>query len=134
MLLPKGTVFALVDGEHFELYRNAGLEAEPKLESLPVPDLAATNYSVGVRDHDEAPNDRASTLEEKAHAAAVAEWLNQQVLQHKIDKLVIVADPRSLGEMRRHYHKALEDVLVGDLDRTLTGASQDEIIKVLRAA
>ena len=31
MLLPHGTVFAIVDGENFELYRNTGMEAAPRL-------------------------------------------------------------------------------------------------------
>ena len=140
MLLPKGTVFALVDGEKFELYRNDGLEAEPELKALPVPDLEATNYSNGVYDHDKisrftlgAPKDREAKLEEGAHAVAVAEWLNQQALQHKFEKLVIIADPRSLGEMRRRYHKELQDILICELDRTLTGAPPKDIVKALRA-
>ena len=141
MLLPHGTVFALVDGAAFELYRNAGTEADPKLQAMPVPELETTNYSAGARDHDKvsrfnsgAPKDRESKLEERAHAVAVTDWLNAQALAGKIDRLVIVADPRSLGEMRRHYHKKLEEVLLRDLDRTLTGAKGEAIVKILRAA
>lgn len=140
MLLPHGTVFALVDGENFELYRNAGTEAEPRLEAVDLPKLEKTNYSSGARDHDKvsrfnsgAPKDRESKLEERAHAAAVAEWLNQEVLQHRIDKLVIFADPRSLGEMRKHYHKQLSAVLLQDVAATMTGATPEAIVEKLRA-
>ncbi|MCB2051030.1 MAG: host attachment protein [Novosphingobium sp.] len=134
MLLPKGTVFALVDGEQFELYRNEGLEAEPKLKAMPLPDLKKTNMSSGMRRHTHAGYSSDEQLDEDAHAIAVADWLNSQVLAHKIDKLVIAADPRSLGEMRKRYHKELEEVLLCDLDRTLTGASTDDIVKIVRAA
>lgn len=138
MLLPHGTVFAIVDGENFQLYRNSGMEAEPKLTAMEVPSLAATNYSAGVNDHDKisrfqlgAPKDRLDKLEESAHVAAVANWLNGQVLSHEIEKLVIVADPRSLGEMRRHYHKELKEALVAEVPKDLSGRPTPEILKVL---
>lgn len=138
MLLPKGTVLAVVDGENFELYRNTGMESDPKLSALDVPDLDATNYSAGAKDHDKVsrfttggPKDRLDKLEESAHVAAVTEWLNGQVLKHEIERLVVVADPRSLGEMRRHYHKELENALVGEVAKTLTGRRPEQIVSAV---
>lgn len=140
MLLPHGTMFALVDGENFEFYRNAGNEAHPKLEAVDLPKLERTNYSSGGDNHDKvsrfergAPKDRLDKLEEAAHAVAVTEWLNHEVLQHRIEKLVIIADPRSLGEMRKHYHKQLSAVLLEDVAATMTGATPDAIVEKLRA-
>lgn len=139
MLLPHGTVFAVVDGENFELYRNSGVEASPELTALDVPDLEATNYSAGAKDHDKVsrfqsggPKDRVSKLEESAHVAAVADWLNKQVLGHKFEKLIVIADPRSLGEMRRHYHKELEAAIIAEVPKTLTGRPTSEIIQSVR--
>ena len=141
MLLPHGTIFALVDGEKFELYRNAGNEAHPKLEPVSVPKVENTNYSAASRDHDKvsrlgfgAPKDKLDKMEERSHAIAVAEWLNQEVLQHRMQSLVIMADPRSLGEMRRRYHKELEKVLLCDVDATMTGATPEAILEKVRAA
>lgn len=138
MLLPHGTVFALVDGENFELYRNSGMEAQPRLEAMAAPELEPTNYSAGMRDHDrvsrfpgETAKNRVARLDEAGHVAAVAQWLNAQVLNRKIDKLVIVADPRSLGELRRHYHKEMESVLLAEVPKTLTGRPTTEIVRVL---
>lgn len=138
MLLPKGTVFAIVDGENFELYRNTGMEASPRLTSIDVPDLETTNYSAGAKDHDKdsrmaagTPTGRQSRLEESAHVAAVTNWLNAEVLQNRIEKLVVVADPRSLGEMRRHYHKELEAALISEVPKTMTGRPTAEIVSVL---
>jgi protein required for attachment to host cells len=141
MLLSKGTVFALVDGEEFELYRNDGLESEPRLEKLESPELDATNFSAGARNKDKisrftagAPKDKGKRLDESAHAAALAAWLNQQVQTGGIERLVTFADPRSLGEMRRHYTKDLSKALVRELDRTMTGRPPAEIVKALQAA
>lgn len=134
MLLPKGTVFAIVDGEKFKLFRNEGTEADPDLRAMKVPELEETNMSSGMRRIPDTGNPSDDQLEEDAHVIAVTDYLNDRVLKHEIDKLVIVADPRSLGEMRRRYHKELEKALICDLDRTLTGATTDEIVKIVRAA
>jgi protein required for attachment to host cells len=140
MLLPHGTVFAIVDGQNFELYRNAGIEAEPRLTALDAPDLEATNFSAGARRADGPSRHQARTgdgsndaLDESAHVAAVTGWLNQQVLSREIEQLVVVADPRSLGEMRRHYHKQLKDALVAEVPKTLTGRPAQEIVRVLHS-
>ena len=47
MLLPHGTVIAIVDGRNFELYRNAGNAPEPELAALPSPELDSSNHSGG---------------------------------------------------------------------------------------
>lgn len=140
MLLPHGTVFAIVDGENFELYRNSGIEADPRLTALDVPELEATNFSAGARRLDGPTRHQARTgdgsndgLDEAAHVAAVTGWLNQQVLSRDIEQLVVVADPRSLGEMRRHYHKQLKDILVAEVPKNLAGRPAQEIVRVLHS-
>ena len=139
MSLPKGTAIAVVDGTKFEFYRNTGTEAEPALSAVETPDLELTNFSAGARINDGGARHSARTgdgsndaVDESAHAIAVADWLNHQVLQHKIVKLVIIADPRSLGEMRKRYHKQLEAALVKELSKTLTGHPAADVLKALK--
>lgn len=67
-------------------------------------------------------------LQEDAHAAAVVGWLNQRVASGDIKHLVVVAAPRTLGEMRRRYDKQLEAVLVGELHKELIGRSGLDIL------
>jgi protein required for attachment to host cells len=138
MLLPKGTAIAVVDGTKFEFYRNTGTEAEPKLTVVDTPELELTNFSAGARINDGGARHSARTgdgsndsVDESAHAIAVADWLNDQVLKHKLDSLVIVADPKSLGEMRKRYHKQLESILHKELAKTLTGRPVADIVKAL---
>lgn len=132
MLLPHGTVIALVDGEKFELFRNSGNEAEPELAEMLAPILDSHNHSGG--SHRSTPGNHADSLvEEGAHAIAAVDWLNRQVLRHKICDLVVIAAPRTLGEMRQHYHKQTEAVLRGELNKDLAGCSGPEIIAALRA-
>src|SRR5690606_16113723 len=105
MLVPHGMIIALVDGEKFELYRNSGTETEPRLAAMSVPELQPHNKGAGVRHQVSPANPSANLLQEDAHAAAVAEWLNHEAINHRIGKLVIAAAPRTLGELRSYYHK-----------------------------
>ena len=131
MLLSHGTVIALIDARNLELYRNGGNEAEPELTPLPSPRLDASNHS-GAGHHSSAGNHAGHQVVEDAHAGAVAAWLNSQVLGHKIESLVIIAPPRTLGELRRHYHKQTERALVRELHKDLIGSKPSEILAALR--
>lgn len=64
----------------------------------------------------------------------MVELLNKQALDGKIKELVIVAAPRTLGEMRKYYHKKLSELLIGELDKDLTGHSMAEIETALAVA
>lgn len=131
MLLPHGTVIALADGENFELYRNSGNEAEPRLAPLPVPALDSRNHS-GVGHRSSNGNHADTLVAEDAHAAAIVQWLNGEVLGHRIEALVIIAPPRTLGEMRRHYHGQTAKAVLKELAKDLIGRKPPEILAALR--
>ena len=133
MKIPHHAHIAIVDGERFILTRNTGQIFEPKLEKLAEPDLSPSNYSAGVKHQDDGGQEKGTStqLDELAHGAAVAEWLNQKAIAGEITDLVVVADPKTLGEMRRHYHSELEKRLVGEVDKTVTGETLDKIGEIL---
>ena len=131
MLLPTGTVVALLDGEKFELYRNDGTEAEPTLIPLDDPTLDSSNHSAGSH-HSSGGNHEGNMVAEDSHAVAAAAWLNEQVLGHHIAQLVIFAAPRTLGELRKHYHKLTAQAVLSEVNKSYTGRSPDEIIAALR--
>lgn len=135
MKLPPKSHVAIIDGERFVLMHNTGTAFEPSLSAVATPDLEATNFSAGVKHQDDGGQQKGRTdLEELAHAAAAAEWLNRAVLDNTIDRLMVIADPKTLGEMRRHYHKQLEAVLVGELAKTMTSEPAERIEKAIAAA
>ena len=131
MLLPHGTVIALVDGRNFELYRNSGDEAEPELAALDSPKLDSHNHS-GAGHHSSPGNHANSQVDEDAHAAAAVAWLNAEVLGHRIDKLVVFAPARTLGEVRKHYHKQTEAAVLKEVAKDLIGRKPAEILAALR--
>ena len=131
MLLPHGTMIAVIDGNTFELYRNTGTEAEPELSSEESPKLDASNHSSGSH-YSSSGNPGGHQADEDAHAIAAVEWLNQQVLGHKLKDLVIFAAPRTLGELRKHYHKQTEQALLGEVNKSMTGRQPSELVTALR--
>ncbi|MDG2003096.1 MAG: host attachment protein [Novosphingobium sp.] len=131
MLIPHGTIIALVDGKNFELYRNKGDESDPELKAMKAPKLDQHNHSGGGH-HSSSSNPTGHLADEDAHANAVTQWLNSHVLGHKIEQLIVIAAPRTLGEMRHHYHKQLERALVTELSKDLNGKQPNEILDALR--
>ncbi|ABC64961.1 host attachment protein [Erythrobacter litoralis] len=132
MKVPHNAHVAIVDGERFILMQNTGKPFEPELKTLEEPDLTNSNYSAGVRHQDDIGQRLGRTqLEELAHGAAVAECLNAKAIAGEIENILIVADPKSLGEMRNHYHSELEKRIVGEIDKTVTGESSDRIAKII---
>ncbi|WP_336987423.1 host attachment protein [Altererythrobacter aquiaggeris] len=135
MKLPHKAHVAVVDGKRFILLHNTGQPFEPKLDGAETPDLEATNFSAGVKHQDDGGQKTGATdLDELAHAAAAAEWLNRAVMDGKIKQLMVVADPKTLGEMRRHYNAKLKEALVGELAKTLTGENSSVIAKAIASA
>jgi protein required for attachment to host cells len=135
MRIPHLALVALANGEKFKLMRNVGQPLEPKLEAVSDLDLELTNFSAGVRHQDPAGQRNGSTdIDELAHGAAIAEWLNKQALRGGIDQVVIAADPKTLGQIRQHCHKELSSRIVGELAKDLTNSPMPDIEQALAAA
>lgn len=135
MKLPHNAHIAIVDGENFTIFRNEGQVFEPKLIKEAKPDLDPTNFSAGVRHQDHVGQKLGRTqLNELAHGAAAVGWLNEKAIAGEIGDILIIADPKTLGEMRQHYHSELERRMVGEIDKTLTGSPTQEIEKAIAEA
>ncbi|WP_242154187.1 host attachment family protein [Sphingomonas sp. BAUL-RG-20F-R05-02] len=134
MKLPKNAVVAVADGETLHLFRNSGDEGSPSLTALPDAHVSTTNKGSGSRHLSSSANPSDSQQDEDSFAAGVAELLNKRVLDGKIDDLVVIAAPRTLGELRKHYHKSLEAKLAGEISKDLTGHSPQDIAKAIASA
>ncbi|MEO9341206.1 host attachment protein [Mesorhizobium sp. SB112] len=134
MRISQDTIIAIVDGERLSLFKNAGDAANIKLQAMPSADVDSSKTSSGGRHTSSSANPDNSQQEEDGFSNGVVDMLNKQVLNGTIKSLVIVAAPRTLGEMRKNYHKSLSDILVGELDKDLTGHSMQDIEKALTAS
>lgn len=73
-------------------------------------------------------------LEEDRFAAEAADMLKRRALAHDFEQLFVVAPPRTLGELRKHYHREVSDRLAGELGKDLTGHPVSDIEQALVAA
>lgn len=137
MKVPHNAHVAVVDGERFKLMRNTGPIFGPKLELVAEPSFRMPVPGAESRSDDRGTLDTAGTrtdLAEVAHSAAVVDWLNAKALAGEIEQLLVVADPRTLGEMRPLFHKVLKDKIVGEVAKDLTWETPQAIAETLAAA
>ncbi len=73
-------------------------------------------------------------LEEDRFAAETAELLKKRAHANDFETLIIIAPPKTLGELRKHYDKALESRLAGEVDKDLTGHTVPQIEEALARA
>ena len=125
MILPTGATVAVVDGGKLVMFHNTGHEAV-ELTALPTPALEHNGAGSGGH-HSSSANPDDSSRSEDGFAAGVAAMLNTQALSGKLTDLVVIAAPRTLGELRKHWHKALQAKLIGEIAKDLTGQTPDHI-------
>lgn len=134
MHLPNDTIVAVADGEKFHLFRAQGNEEHRHLQALKDPHVEGSNHSGGARHGSSASNPDEKQDAEDMFAAATVEWLNRQAMGNKFEHAVIIAAPKMLGEMRKHYHKTLEAKILKEISKDLTGQPMDAIAKALEHA
>lgn len=132
MILTNGALVAVVDGGRLALFKNTG-HANAALASVEVP--AMPERMSGASAHrSSAANPDNDTQAEDGYAVGVAELLNKWALDGKFEALLVIAAPRTLGELRKHWHKDLQSRLVGEIAKDLTGRTTDEIIATIEKA
>ena len=132
MKLSNGALVAVVDGEKLALFKNTNA-SEIKLTPLENPPIAdRVSGSAGRRSNEANPDN--DTQAEDGFAMGVAEVLNKWALNGKVDKLLVIAAPKTLGELRKHWHKELSSRLVGEISKDLTGHSTDQIAAAIGKA
>ncbi|RZJ93762.1 MAG: host cell attachment protein [Brevundimonas sp.] len=132
MKLPKGALVAVVDGEKLSLFENGG-QQEVQLTAKPTPEIADRVSGAPGRISSEANPDN-DTQAEDGFAMGVAEALNKMVLTNKVNDLLVIAAPKTLGQLRKSWHKETEARLVGEIAKDLTGHSTEQIAAAIEKA
>ena len=135
----------VADGEKALFLRNQGDALFPNLEVIREmkeenpPTLEQGTDRPG-RYHD-GPNAQRSAVEDtdwhraqkERFADEIAQRLYKSAHRGDFEKVVIVAPPLVLGELRRKMHKEVTDRVVAEIPKTLTGHPVYEIEKMLAA-
>ncbi len=134
MQLPQGATVAVVDGKTFNLFHNTGHNTELKLAAQPHTTVDADHKGADAGHSASSANPDGHQADEDGFAVGVANLLNTAVLEGKISQLVVIAAPKTLGELRKHFHQKLNAVLLGEIAKDLTGHSIAEVEKTVVAA
>ena len=135
MRIPHKALVALANGERFVLMRNMGQPLDLKLQRIGELDLELTDFSAGVRHQDPAGQRNGSTdLDELAHGAAIADWLNDKALKGDLGEVVVAADAKTLGQIRQRGHQELNSRIVGEVAKDLINSPLEAIEEALAAA
>jgi protein required for attachment to host cells len=145
MQVPHNSFVVVADGKKMLFFRNEGdadypkLEVERKREQENPADRAQKSDAPG-RAFSSVGNGRSAyqetdfhQLEEERFAVETAELLRKRALRNEFESLIIVAPPRTLGELRKHYHKEVAKRLAGEIPKDLTGHPVPEIERILQA-
>lgn len=143
MNLPHDATVVLTDGQVLRLFRNSGTDSRLVLTELPRPDVHGDVEGARRHEHTGQDNKDQRRLQDRrldkdhqeaSFGAAVAKWLNDQYARERLGPLYVVAPPRALGELRRHYGDALRRNLLGELAKEHTHDSVQRLQQVLAEA
>jgi protein required for attachment to host cells len=95
---------------------------------------APAHSGSGARHHTSSANPDGRRLDEDDFAAATAALLNKLSLDGTIKNLVVVSDPRTLGEMRKHFHRDLRGKIMGEFAKDFGRRPLEDIASLIADA
>jgi protein required for attachment to host cells len=134
MVLPAGATVAVADGETIRLFHNTGLKPGVHLVEITAAPPAVVHSGSGSRYHTSSATPDGWQPVEHDFAAATAAFLNKLSLDGTIEHLVIVSDPRTLGEMRKHFDGDLRVKIIGELAKNFSRRPLEDIASLISDA
>jgi len=145
MDLKHGDWIVVGDGRKALFFTNEGDEKFPNLQTMNV--LEQDNPPTHEQGTDRPGRSHASVgpgrsavgqtdwhqLEEDRFAHTISDVLYKEAHKQAFDRVVIVAPPRTLGEIRKSLHPEVTQRVVAELDKDLTNMPPYEIEKALAA-
>lgn len=116
-MLPHNAVVVVADGHSATIYRNIAKHGLELTETEKVTPDSLTSGPTAQLD-EISPRDE----EEASFALQLTRHLNAMVLKNRLEDIAIIADPSTLGVMRKHYHKELQLRLRKEIAKTLTNS------------
>ncbi|WEF25629.1 host attachment protein [Paracoccus sp. S3-43] len=116
-MLPHNALVVVADGHSARLFRNTAKHGLELTETEQVTLASLNRPKAGDAIPDVVPGDDPDLF-----AAQLADHLNAMVLKHKVDDIAVIADPSTLGVLRKRYHKELQFRLRKEVTKNLTNS------------
>ena len=146
MHLPRNAAVLVADGRKMLFLRNEGDDTYPSLvvehaeeqanpkdsdQKSDAPGLSFSSVGSGRSTMDEVDFHQ---LGEDRFAVDAADLLKRRALANDFESLIVIAPPRTLGELRKHYHSEVSARIAGELDKDLTNHPIRDIESAIKAA
>jgi protein required for attachment to host cells len=139
--IPYDALVLIGDGKKAIFYRNKGDGELPNL----IVEQVMTQDDVSSRSRDDVPPGQAAAtpaehgvaqgqwqqFDESRFADDIAEALYKAAHAGRYEKLVVAAPPKTLGELRKAFHKEVSVRIVAEVNKDLTGHDVGDIEAVL---
>ena len=144
MQVPHQAFVVVADGRKMLFFRNEGDAEHPNLvvervreqdnpasrdQATDAPGTSFSSVGPGRSSYQETDFHQ---LEEDRFAAETADRLKRRALNNDFEKLIVIAPPKTLGELRKHYHKQVTGKITAEIPKDLTGHPVDRIEAVLQ--
>ncbi|HMM65510.1 MAG TPA: host attachment family protein [Dokdonella sp.] len=131
--IPTGTWVVVADGTQARLFHNIGKQDALKLKQVDlIKSGDADAQGQGPSGHRPIDSSQEQT-EEATFTKQLAHRLNAAALKHEFEHLFLVADPTTMGEIRPQLHVETSKRISGELTKTLTNSSVEDIVKILKS-
>jgi protein required for attachment to host cells len=146
MEIPAKAHVLVIDGGRMLLLMNEGSAAEPSLAPVVQreqtgPDVVDRQSDAPGRSFQSFTHGRSAyeqtdfkQLDEDRFAADASDMLKREVLEGRIEALIVVAAPRTLGELRKAWHGEVEKRVIGEVAKVMTSHPTEEIAAAIAAA
>jgi protein required for attachment to host cells len=131
--IPTGTWVVVADGTQARLFQNVGKQDTVRLkpDGLLKPDVVEEEGQ-GPSGH-RPPGESPEQIDEATFAKQLVQRLNAAALKQEYEHLFLIADPKTLGEIRPQLHPETIKRITGELAKTLTNSTLEDIEKILKA-
>lgn len=144
MLVPHNSLVLVTDGRKRLFFRNEGHATQPSLVVVSAVEDAnpktrdqvtdsAGRVSSPVSGGGALPSADAHAVEEQRFATETAGELRRWALDGEYDHLIVIAPPKTLGTLRKNYHRDVEKMARREIGKDVTGHPIGEIEKILIA-
>ncbi|MBN8831817.1 MAG: host attachment protein [Sphingomonadales bacterium] len=144
MQIANGTLILVVDGAKMLIFRNEGDEKYAVLSTLEHEETLNPRTSDQGSD---APGRSFSSMDNRRSAYGDTDWHHQaqekfavgaaeklrHVAQSETGSVVVIAPPRMLGTLRRHYGAAVEQRVIAEIAKDLAGHVTEDISRAIAA-
>lgn len=129
--IPYDALVLIGDGRKAIFYRNKGDGEHPNLIVEDVLSLRSPTPEARASVRTEADANW-QQMEESRFADEIATALYKAAHDGRYDKLVVAAPPKTLGELRKAFHKEVSERIVAEVNKDLTRHDVADIETVLR--